>query len=69
MRQVRSPDRSQHRGLGLRLGFREHPEGFHIDRYEVVEDWWAEGFDSISGQAGIGTLDVVVNVTLCKGVT
>jgi hypothetical protein len=25
-------------------GFRELPEGFSIDRYEVGKDHWAEGF-------------------------
>ena len=25
-------------------GFRDHPEGFHVDRYKLDEDHWAEGF-------------------------
>jgi homoserine kinase type II len=25
-------------------GFRNHPNGFHIDRYELDKDHWAEGF-------------------------
>jgi homoserine kinase type II len=28
-------------------GFREHPGGFHISRYEVDKDWWTEGFETI----------------------
>ena len=27
-------------------GFREHPDGFHIDAYEVDRDNWTEGFTS-----------------------
>lgn len=25
-------------------GFRDSPEGFHVSRYEVNQDHWAEGF-------------------------
>jgi hypothetical protein len=25
-------------------GFRDHPEGFQVDRYTVDRDEWAEGF-------------------------
>lgn len=25
-------------------GFQQHLEGFHIDRYELDEDQWTEGF-------------------------
>lgn len=25
-------------------GFRDHPEGFSIDRYEIDRDCWPEGF-------------------------
>jgi hypothetical protein len=28
-------------------GFRAHPEGFHIDRYEVDVDCWTEGFETL----------------------
>ena len=27
-------------------GFRDHPEGFHISRYNLDEDHWREGFIS-----------------------
>ena len=27
-----------------KLGFRGHPTGFQIDRYEVDKDHWTEGF-------------------------
>lgn len=30
-------------------GFREMPDGFSIDPYEVDRDHWAEGFVSLSG--------------------
>jgi len=30
-------------------GFREMPDGFAIDQYEVDKDHWAEGFVSIPG--------------------
>ncbi len=26
------------------LGFRDHPEGFHVDEYQVDKDQWTEGF-------------------------
>ena len=25
-------------------GFREHPDGFHVDKYELNKDHWTEGF-------------------------
>jgi homoserine kinase type II len=25
-------------------GFRDHPDGFAVDRYELNKDHWAEGF-------------------------
>ena len=28
-------------------GFRERPEGFHIDRYKIDQDCWTEGFVTI----------------------
>ena len=28
----------------LLAGFRDHPDQFHIDRYELDGDHWAEGF-------------------------
>lgn len=28
-------------------GFREHPEGFHIGRYEIDQDCWTEGFVTV----------------------
>jgi hypothetical protein len=30
--------------LSQQPGFREHPEGFHISRYELNKDHWTEGF-------------------------
>lgn len=27
-----------------RPGFSDHPDGFHIDRYELDADHWCEGF-------------------------
>lgn len=44
---------SQQKAEGARLrasdqpGFRENPQGFHIDRYEVDQDWWTEGFVTV----------------------
>ncbi|MGS2810490.1 DUF7336 domain-containing protein [Nocardia sp. MW-W600-9] len=26
-------------------GFRDHPEGFVIRKYEIGKDYWAEGYD------------------------
>lgn len=34
------------RRLRRRPGFRHYPKGFHIDRYEIGKDRWAEGFVS-----------------------
>jgi hypothetical protein len=28
-------------------GFREYPDGFHVDQYEVGKDHWTEGFVGI----------------------
>jgi hypothetical protein len=28
-------------------GFREHPEGFVVDRYEIDRDHWPEGFVTV----------------------
>lgn len=30
--------------LSQQPGFRDHPEGFHISRYELNKDHWTEGF-------------------------
>lgn len=32
--------------LSQQPGFRAHPHGFHIDRYELNKDHWVEGFIS-----------------------
>jgi len=32
--------------LKLKPGFRDHPQGFHVERYEVDRDQWTEGFIS-----------------------
>jgi hypothetical protein len=37
--------------LLTRPGFAEHPDGFHIDRYEVDHICWADGFTTISAPA------------------
>ena len=28
-------------------GFRDHPDGFVIDRYPIDQDYWAEGFVTV----------------------
>jgi hypothetical protein len=33
--------------LASRLGFRDHPSGFHIDEYQIGKDHWVEGFSSL----------------------
>ena len=33
--------------LGTAPGFREHPDGFSIDAYELGKDNWIEGFVSV----------------------
>jgi hypothetical protein len=33
--------------LGAAPGFRDCPEGFHVDRFEVDEDHWTEGFVTV----------------------
>jgi len=33
--------------LSLQPGFRESPSGFHVDRYTVDKDHWAEGFVTV----------------------
>jgi hypothetical protein len=30
--------------LSQQPGFQDHPEGFHISRYELNKDHWTEGF-------------------------
>lgn len=30
--------------LRVKPGFREHPDSFHIERYEIDVDHWVEGF-------------------------
>ena len=30
-------------------GFRDHPNGFHIDRFEIGRDQWSEGFVTLPG--------------------
>lgn len=30
--------------LGSQPGFRDHPKGFSIDKYELDKDHWTEGF-------------------------
>ena len=32
--------------LKMQPGFTEHPNGFHIDQYELDQDNWSEGFIS-----------------------
>lgn len=27
-------------------GFRDHPRGFHVDRFEIGKDQWSEGFST-----------------------
>ena len=29
-------------------GFRDHPDGFHVDRYPLDKDHWTEGFVDVS---------------------
>ena len=33
--------------LSLQPGFRESASGFHVDRYTVDKDHWAEGFVTV----------------------
>jgi hypothetical protein len=35
------------RRLGRAPGFRDHPEGFSIDAYELGQDHWTDGFASM----------------------
>ena len=30
--------------LSFQPGFRDTPDGFHVERYQVDEDHWTEGF-------------------------
>ena len=30
--------------LSFQLGFRDHPDGFTVDEYELDKDHWCEGF-------------------------
>jgi len=41
--------------LSTQPGFREHQDGFHITRYELNRDHWAEGF--VSWQEAAGNTD------------
>ena len=36
--------------LSTQPGFRETPDGFHIDAYTIDADHWAEGFVSLVGE-------------------
>lgn len=33
--------------LSVQPGFKDNPEGFHIDRYEIDKDHWEEGFITV----------------------
>jgi len=33
--------------LSTQSGFRNHPDGFHIDLYTLNEDHWTEGFATV----------------------
>jgi hypothetical protein len=33
-------------------GFRDYPEGFHIDEYQLDQDQWREGFITADEAAG-----------------
>jgi homoserine kinase type II len=33
--------------LSLQSGFRDHPDGFHAEPYELDKDHWTEGFVTI----------------------
>ena len=35
--------------LSRLTGFRETPDGFHIDEYRVDQDHWAEGYVAVAG--------------------
>ena len=35
--------------LGRLPGFRDAPDGFHIDEYRVDQDHWAEGYALVGG--------------------
>lgn len=39
-------DAARNRAKNL-LGFRDFPEGFSIDRYELDKDHWTEGFVAV----------------------
>ena len=32
-------------------GFKDHPDGFSVDRYEVGKDHWTEGFVTVNPEA------------------
>jgi hypothetical protein len=36
--------------LGAQPGFRDTPDGFHIDAYDMDADHWTEGFVSLIGE-------------------
>jgi hypothetical protein len=38
--------------LRLQPGFREHPDDFSIADYDLDEGWWAEGFVTVTPDAG-----------------
>ena len=33
--------------LSTQPGFRDHTDGFHVDRYTLNEDHWTEGFVAV----------------------
>jgi hypothetical protein len=35
--------------IGQQPGFRDHPQGFHIERYPLDADHWREGFVTVPG--------------------
>jgi hypothetical protein len=41
--------------LGAQPGFRDTPDGFHIDSYTVDADHWTEGFVSLVGEHEVST--------------
>ncbi len=34
--------------LKQHVGFRDHPDGFSVDKYEIGKDHWTEGFVTVS---------------------
>jgi hypothetical protein len=41
--------------LGTQPGFRDAPDGFHIDAYTIDTDHWAQGFASLVGEHEVPT--------------